>query len=97
MKKTPRLIIAGIVIGALLILCPIIVAIIGLKQAYNTLSSTGIGDANLLSHAIGTTMASTFFGVILCPPGIAILILSLVFYYKSRRTTPPQIQSDLQS
>ena len=100
MKKTPKILFVGIILGVLMTLAPIfglLGTIFGMHLAFSKLSSTGIGNPQSLSDAIGLTMFSTITGVILFPVGILILIISLVLYFQKRRTTPPQIQSNLYS
>ena len=100
MKSKRRLAIAGIVVGALLTAAPLFgVAgtIVGMIRAFNTLGSSGIGDPKALGDSIGVTLFSTVAGLLLCPVGIIVLTLSLIFLSRLRRTTPPPLPPPFES
>lgn len=94
MKKKRRLLIAGMVVGGLLTLAPVIGlagTIMGMMRAFNTLGSSGVGDPKALSQDISVVLVSTATGVILLPVGIAIFSISLIFFLRLRRTCPPPL------
>ena len=94
MKAKRRLLIAGIVMGALLTLAPVfglLGTVFGMMRAFDTLGSTGLGDPQALSASIGDTLIATAAGLFLCPVGIVVLTLSLVFFFRLRRPVPPPL------
>jgi biopolymer transport protein ExbB/TolQ len=94
MKATRRLLLTGIVLGSLLTLAPlfgILGTVVGMIRAFRVLGSSGIADPQALSQSMGTTLLSTATGIFLCPFGVIILSLSLVFFYQLRRSNPPAL------
>jgi biopolymer transport protein ExbB len=88
MKSKRRLCVAGIVLGSLLTLSPLLGLLgtcLGMMRAFNTLQGDGIHDPKALSGDIGTVLSFTTAGLLLFPVGIAILALSLVSYTRLRR------------
>jgi len=84
----------GIVLGALLTLSPVfgmLGTVFGMTHAFQTLGNSGIADPRSLSNSIGTTLLSTAAGLFLCPFGIVILTVSLVFYFRVRKACPPSL------
>ena len=83
MKNKRRLYIAGIVIGCLLMMSPVfgmISTVLGMRGAFASLGSSGIGDPQALSDHIGTTLISTAVGIALVPVGLISFIISLVLF-----------------
>ena len=94
MKITPRLNIAGIVIGVLLTLAPLfglLGTVFGMIHAFNSLGSSGNAPPAALSQGIGISLISTATGLFLCPIGIVILALSIYHYTKKRPASPTTI------
>ena len=83
--------IAGIVMGALLMLSPVIGVVFGMTGAFRTLEKSGISNPQALSEGVGTTLISTAVGVLLCPVGIAILTISIIFLVRQRGVKPPPL------
>ena len=82
---------AGIVVGALLTMATLfglLGTVFGMVRAFHALGPTGIADPRGLSHSVGNAVVSTAGGLILCPFGIALLAVSLVFYFRMRRGAP---------
>lgn len=94
MKAKRRILIAGIVAGSLLMLSPLfglLGTMFGMTRAFSTLGSSGVADPQALSASIGTTLMSTTVGLLLFPIGVAVLTLSIVFFIRLRRSTPPPL------
>ena len=91
MKITPRFLVAGIVIGALLTLAPLfglLGTVFGMIHTFNSLGSSGIAQPAALSQSIGISLISTAAGLFLCPIGIVILALSIYHYSRNRPASP---------
>lgn len=94
MKTKRRLLIAGMVIGSLLTLAPLfglLGAVFGMTRAFKTLGQSGIADPQALSDGIGTSLLSTAAGLFVCPVGVVVLTLSLVFFFRLRASSPPPL------
>lgn len=59
-----------------------------MSKAFKALGSSGIGDPQALSSAIGEALIATVAGLALCPVGLGLLIVSLVYLRKARRQAP---------
>lgn len=91
MQTKRRLMIAGMLLGGLLMMAPMFGlagTIFGMSRAFHSLSASGIGDPPALANAIGTTLTSTMIGLVLCPIGIVLLIISSVLLFKLPKPTP---------
>ena len=91
---THGLLIAGIVIGSLLMLSPLVGllgTVFGMTRAFNTLGSSGIADPQALSASVHTVLVSTAVGFFLCPVGIVLFTLSLIFFFRLRASRPPPL------
>jgi len=78
----------GIVVGCLLTVAPLfglLGTIFEVRRAFDSLGSSGIGDPTKLSTSVGTSLVSTAVGLGLCPIGLLILILSLVFHARRKK------------
>jgi len=74
--------IAGIVFGALLTFAPfwgLLGTVIGMVKSFETVGTTeSMGDPSLLADGISASLVSTVVGVVLCPIGIALLVVSII-------------------
>jgi len=94
MKTKRRILIAGIGVGSLLTLSPVfglLGTVFGMTRAFRTLGSSGIADPQTLSASIGTTLISTAVGLFLCPLGIVLLSVCIIFLIRLRASTPPPL------
>lgn len=81
MKTKRRLLIAGIVLGAVMMLSPFIGlmgTVLGMQKAFSTLGSSGVADPQALGGAIGETLIATFAGIICAIPGVILFIACIV-------------------
>ena len=65
--------------------------VFGMTRAFATLGNAGVSDPRALADSIGTTLLSTAIGLFLCPAGIVILVISLVFFSRLRASSPPPL------
>jgi biopolymer transport protein ExbB/TolQ len=96
MKTKRRFLIAGIVAGSLLTLSPLfglLGTVFGMTRAFATLGNTGIADPTALSNSIGTVLLSSALGLIMCPFGVILLTVSIVFYSRLRAANPPPLRA----
>jgi len=87
-----KLIIAGIVIGAILALGPFwggLATLFGMHRAFDSLAGSGIGDPRALSSSISVILFFQFAGFIACPIGIALCIFSIIKLSALHRNPPP--------
>jgi hypothetical protein len=92
------LITAGLIVGSLLSLAPLVGmagTVIGMMNAFQALGTSGAGDTAQLSTGIGEVLVSTVVGLILFVPGVVILTLSIIHYRRAKKRiaaaqTPPQ-------
>ena len=94
MKTSKRLLEAGITVGVLLMLTPtvgLLLTAYGMMRAFNTLGTSGISDPHELSHRIGFVLIANACSVVLCPLGVILFFLSLVFLRRLRRNAPPPL------
>lgn len=93
-KATRKWLIAGMIIGGLLMLSPLFGLVgtaVGLSRAFSVLGSQGIGDPEELSAAVGDTLFSTSIGLLLLPFGLVLFATCLVIFLMNRSKTsaPP--------
>jgi len=91
MKKR-RTFLLGIIAGIILILSPLfglLAAAIGMGHAFSLLGHPGISDPKAVSADIGGVLVSTAVGLILCPVGVILFTVSLIFYLRTAKTTWP--------
>lgn len=77
--------VTGIVVGGLLTLAPLFAmvrVVFSMKGAMADLQTAGAGDTGVLADHINSILNSTAIGLILCPVGIALLIVSLISFFK---------------
>jgi hypothetical protein len=87
-RKIP---IAGIVIGAILILgplCGFIAIFFGLQSAFSTPGESGIELPHALDSTIGAVLAFQHIGFITCPVGIALCIICVIILQALHRQPP---------
>jgi hypothetical protein len=91
MKTTRRLLVAGIILGALLTLSPMFALLdsfIGTIQILHTLGSPDPSNLQTVRAIIGTILVSGLASIFFCAFGIIILTLSLILYFRARRVSP---------
>ena len=94
MKIRRRLTIAGMTIGALLMVSPLfgmLGTVFGMKRAFDILGSSGVGDPSTLSASVGETLVFTAAGLLLFPVGAIILTVSLVCLLRLAPSNPPPL------
>ena len=93
-KAKRRFLLTGIVVGSILTLSPLfglLGTVLGMTRAFRMLGSAGVSDPQALANSIGTMLVSTAAGLCLCPVGIVVFTLSLVFFLRLRAATPPPL------
>ena len=60
----------------------LLVSVIGMRQAFSSMGSSGIEDPSQLSAHIGRVLIATVAGLALAIPGIPALIVSIIRYRK---------------
>jgi biopolymer transport protein ExbB/TolQ len=93
-KVKRSLLMAGIIVGALLMVSPVVGlmgTVFGMTRAFSVLGSSGVKDPQALSDSIGTTLVSRAVGFFLFPVGIVMFTLSLIFYLRLRYSSPPPL------
>ena len=86
---------AGLVVGALLILAPVLGlldTVFHMTRSFQLLGTSGIAQPDALSHHIGGVLAGVAVGILLCPVGIVLFTLSLIFYLQARNASSPPAQ-----
>jgi len=77
-----KLSVAGIVFGALLTLAPfwgLLGTVIGMVKSFETAGTAeSMGDPSILADGISASLVPTVVGVVLCPLGIALLVVSII-------------------
>jgi biopolymer transport protein ExbB/TolQ len=88
-----RWIAAGLVVGGLLTISPllgVLGTIFGMMNAFAALGADGAaGDSEVLSRGIGQALVATAAGLILFVPGVIILIVSFIHYRRAKRAALP--------
>lgn len=82
------------IVGALLTMAPffgLAGTVLGIMGAFNVLSGSGIADPNALSRHVAQSLYSTAIGLVLCPIGIVVFTVSLIFYARRRPPAPPPL------
>lgn len=88
-----RLLLAGIISGALMMLSPfigLIGTVLGMKRAFAEIGSAGPGDPARLSAAIGETLISSAAGMLVAVPGVLLFATCLVLLLLQGGKTPPK-------
>ena len=86
------LLIAGIVAGFLLTLGPLwgmLGTVFGILRAFTALGQSGIGDPSVLSANVGEALIATAIGLVACPVGIVLFVVSVIQLDKANRVPPP--------
>lgn len=86
--------IAGIVVGSLLILGPVFGILGSMLNAFQTLGQNGVSDPRALAENVGTVMMSTMMGFLILPLGIAVLAVSLVFFFRKPAGAAPSLPQE---
>ena len=89
-----RLSITGIVVGAMLALGPLwgsFLTGLTMARAFNSLGKAGISDPRQVSLEIGNSLMAAGLGLLICPIGICLLIISIVALVRSKRQAPPSL------
>lgn len=78
----------GIWISTLLILLPpmigLMTTVVGMKNAFENMGNSGIGDPAALSGHISSVLQATLWGAIFSSLGIVFLVLSIVKFLQHR-------------
>jgi biopolymer transport protein ExbB/TolQ len=85
MKKRHTFLI-GMVLGAMLAFSPVfglLGTVIPMAHAFSLLGHSGVADPKALSVDIGGVLLSTTMGVVLCPVGLVLFVVSLIFYLRT--------------
>lgn len=83
--------IAGIVLGALLTVAPLIGLLVSgwhITGVFEILSHSGFSDPQLLSGHMHSVFIATMIGLLFCPIGLFILTLSLIFFFRIGKQKP---------
>src|SRR6476469_4884163 len=78
--------IAGIVLGALLTVAPLIGFLVSgwhITGLFQILGHSGMTDPELLRGHMRSVFIGTMIGLLFCPIGLFILTLSLIFYFRA--------------
>jgi biopolymer transport protein ExbB/TolQ len=85
-KKWP---LAGMIVGALLMLAPlcgVIGTLLGIMNSFGEIArSDNPPDAHALAQGVQTALIATILGLALFPVGLATFVVSLIRYFKSRK------------
>lgn len=95
MKTKRTLLIIGIAAGAVMMLSPflgLLGTILGMQKAFHVLGSSGTGDPQALSGAIGETLISTFAGIIIAIPGVLLFIGCILGLVLTNRKAKPVLK-----
>jgi len=78
--------IAGIILGGLLTLAPLVGLLASgwhITGLFEILGRSGMADPQLLRGHMHSIVIATMIGFLFCPIGLFILTLSLIFYFRS--------------
>ena len=96
--KSRTLSIVGLVTGGIFALSPIwtvCLTTLFMAKSFHNLGKSGIANPTQLSTEIGNTLMVSFIGLLTCPFGILIFIVSLIFFVLSFSSTqPPPLPSE---
>jgi hypothetical protein len=87
-----KLLVAGIVIGGLLTMGPVVgmlVTVFGMQRAFDELGQKGVKDPGQLSAEIGSVLSATFAGLVALPIGMLLTGFCIFFLIRQRRLPPP--------
>ena len=86
----------GIVIGAVLTCAPLfglLGTVLGMAKAFHALGKSGVADPAGVTAGVHASFIATAGGLILCPIGVILLIVSLVFLIHARSSSPSELSS----
>ena len=84
--KKKRTSLIGMVLGAILSLSPafgLLGTAIGMIRAFSLLGHSGVADPKALSADMSGVLYSAAVGFILCPVGLVLFTVSLIFYLRA--------------
>lgn len=84
-----KLLIVGIVIGAILAIGPFLGMMGATFSMFTALHNSGISDPRALSARIGMVRFFRHLGWVVCPVGLGLLILCIIKLQTLRRQPPP--------
>jgi biopolymer transport protein ExbB/TolQ len=93
-KAKRNFLIAGMIIGSLLMVASVvglIGTVFGITHAFNALGPSGIGDPGKVSADVGATLGSTVAGIVLFPIGVVVFTVSLILLLRQRASSPPAL------
>ena len=86
---------AGLVAGALLSLAPVfgfLNTAFHMMRAFQVLGTAGIAQPDALTHHVTGVLTGMMIGILLCPIGLVLFAISLIFYLRARDASPPPAQ-----
>ena len=93
-KPRRKLLVAGMMLGGLLSLSPLLGAlgtVVGMMRSFQKLGSEGVASPGEVANAIGFSLGFAIAGLILFFCGIGILIPSIMMFRRSAGSIPPPI------
>ena len=89
-----KLSIFGIVFGALLALAPVwglLLSSLTMARAFEILGKAGVTDPPHLALTIGNSLMAMMIGIVLCPFGLVVLVVSIFFLAKKAAPSQPPL------
>ena len=89
-----KLSVVGVICGALLTLGPVwglLLSSLKMSRAFEILGKAGVADPQHLALTIGDSLMAMMIGLILCPFGLVVLGVSIIFLIKKAVPSPPCI------
>lgn len=86
MKSDDKLKIAGVLVGSLFTMAPVMAYIVGALRTASLVKQSGISDSQGIAERMGEMMYMVIGGVILCPIGLVILAVTASAYFKDRKS-----------
>ena len=84
--------IVGVVVGGILTCAPLFGLFgtaFGMARAFHALGRSGIADPRGVAAGVHASFIATAAGLLLCPIGVLLLVVSLVFLCRTRPSIPP--------
>jgi hypothetical protein len=91
MKPSKPLLFVASVTGLLLALAPLYGILFAALSVSSTLSRAGVSDPRSVALDVGNGMMGTLIGFMVCPLGLGILLISLIFLLKKPSSVPPAV------